>query len=274
MSARSDSDTIQCSKVRAVSSNAAGKTSMAVEFRDVTLSFASSPHEPVLKNVTLSVPRGQFLVLVGPSGCGKTTLLNTAHGFCAPDHGDVLVLGGEPLKVRHRVGFMYARDALMPWRTVLRNAEIGLVIQGMPRRERRHVVLEHLKRLGLSAAHNKYPSQLSQGMRQRAALARTWAPNPEVILMDEPFAALDAQTRRVVQNVFLEMWERDKKSVLFVTHDLREAVALGDRVVIMRSGEIVKDVSIPFERPRDLASIGADQRFNEMVSELQNELKG
>lgn len=228
----------------------------------------------VLTDVDLEIPAGQFTALVGRSGCGKTTLLNMVAGLVEPTKGTVEVVGKPPREARSELGFMLARDALLPWRNARRNVEYGLEMRGVPRAERRQRAKEWLDAVHLSDAENLWPWQLSQGMRQRVALARTWALNPAVLLMDEPFAALDAQTRLSVQNEFLRLWQEDRdRSVLFVTHDLGEAIALADRIVLIGNGEVLEDIEVGIDRPRDLELITGDRRYLELVELLRDRLR-
>jgi NitT/TauT family transport system ATP-binding protein len=164
---------------------------------------------------------------------------------------------------------MLARDALIPWRTALRNVEYGLEIRGVAKADRRETARRYLNLVQLEKAHGRFPAQLSQGMRQRVALARTWALSPRVLLMDEPFAALDAQTRAEVQSQFLELWTTDPHTVLFVTHDLQEAITLADRVVVVAQGCVVGNVEMPFERPRDPILLADDPRFRSIYMHLR-----
>ncbi|MHB8692092.1 MAG: ABC transporter ATP-binding protein [Solirubrobacteraceae bacterium] len=206
-----------------------------------------------MDNFNLNVSPGELLVLVGRSGCGKTTVLNLVAGLVSPTRGEVTVMGKTPAGGLKHVAYMFARDALLPWRTASGNIEFALELRRpeMKRRERRQRARELLETLGVAHAHNLWPWQLSQGMRQRVALARTWAIEPDVLLMDEPFAALDAQTRIDVHRTFLEIWSQNRKTVLFVTHDLNEAILLADRVLVMHSGCVADVVMIDLPRPRD-----------------------
>ena len=235
----------------------------------IRVSFpGSSATHPALDEVSLECRAGEFLVLVGRSGSGKTTILNVLSGLLQPDAGEVTILGGTPRQARSRMGFMFARDALMPWRTARRNVELGLEILGRPRSERREVAVSMLERVGLGHATDRLPWQLSQGMRQRVALARTWVRAPELLLMDEPFSALDAQTRRESQQVFLETWAGTSASVVLVTHDLTEALLLADRLGLLSAGRILREVEIPFERPRDLDELAMSREFRDLEREL------
>jgi NitT/TauT family transport system ATP-binding protein len=216
-----------------------------------------------LDDVSFEVPCGQFLALVGPSGCGKTTVLNMAAGLVQPVSGHVAINGTRITRPLRSTGYMFARDGLLPWRTAQRNVEVGLELRGRPAAARALTARALLRLVGLEGFEHAYPWQLSQGMRQRVALARTLAIEPDTLLMDEPFASLDAQTKLALQGEFLRIWEKDRKTVLFVTHDLAEAVALSDRVIVLsrRPGRIEADVAIDLRRPRDPDAIRFDPAF-------------
>lgn len=222
----------------------------------------------ILDDVSLTVEPGEFLVLIGKSGCGKTTVLNVLSGLLTPETGEITV-GGRPVgDPQVSIGYMFARDALMPWRTALRNVELALELAKVPARERRARAHQMLDRVQLGDAVKKYPWQLSQGMRQRVALARTWVAGPQVLLMDEPFAALDAQTRARISKEFMDVWREDRKTVLFVTHDLNEALLLADRVVVMGAGKVVAEIDVPFARPRIAEDLQADPAFRDLERTL------
>ncbi|MET0887100.1 MAG: ATP-binding cassette domain-containing protein, partial [Mycetocola sp.] len=224
--------------------------------------------------LTIYSPPGEFLVIIGRSGCGKTTVLNVLSGLVDQDSGEVKINGKGPRAARADMAYMFARDALVASRTAQANVELGLEIRGIPRAQRRLRARERIKILGLEGAEDRYPWQLSQGMRQRVALARTWAMEPRLILMDEPFAALDAQTRESVRAQFLELWERDNSNVVFVTHDLNEALLLGDRIIIMgMGGSILEDIRLPFARPRHPGTLPYTDEFTSLERRLHNLLK-
>ncbi|MEQ1649013.1 MAG: ABC transporter ATP-binding protein [Hyphomicrobiaceae bacterium] len=227
--------------------------------------------------VSLNVKSGEFVSIVGPSGCGKTTLLNYAAGLlpawaCA---GTFLVGGKPPVIGNRDIAYMLARDALAPWRTTLANAELGTEIRGVPVEERRRRALDLLEQVGLKGFENAYPKALSQGMRQRVALARTFCLDSPIMLMDEPFGALDAQTKLQLEEVLLQLWQRDGRTVIFITHDLSEAVSMSDRVIVMsaRPGRIVADVPITLGRPRSVRALQKDPRFHELYSHIWSELE-
>lgn len=252
----------------------------AVELTDVTLIFGGDrpDDEPVLAvhDIDISIPAGQFVAVVGPSGCGKTTILNMLAGLIRPTRGSVKRHGTEVDGPSRDIGYMLARSALSPWRTARKNVELGLEIRGVPKRERRDRAMQLLQTLGLEQFANSFPSQLSQGMNQRVAIARTLAIDPDLWLMDEPFGALDAQTRLVVQSEFVRLWEdAEHKTVIFVTHDLEEAVLLADRVIVMtaRPGRIKSDTIIDLPRPRVIDELRFDERFKEAEHRIWEELR-
>ena len=222
-----------------------------------------------LRDVSLRVETGEFISIVGASGCGKTTLLRIVDGLISPTHGEVSVDGRTVTRPGPDRGFVFQQDALFPWRTVRDNIVFGLEVQGRPRRLARARAEELIRLVGLSGFEQHFPHELSGGMRQRANLARALTIDPDILLMDEPFAALDAQTREIMQAELLRIWERGQKTVLFVTHQIDEAVYLADRVVVMtsRPGQIkaVLDVNIP--RPRDL-SVKRLPEFLAIVDEI------
>lgn len=252
-----------------------GAAGTAIRARGVEMRFENPDggERTILHDVDLEVPAGQFTALVGKSGCGKTTLLNMFAGLVQPTAGTVEVLGRRPREARDELGFMLARDALLPWRTAAGNVEYGLELRKLPRAERRRRSQQWLEAVHLGSHARLWPWQLSQGMRQRVALARTWALDPSVLLMDEPFAALDAYTRVSIQSEFLNLWQSDKpRTVIFVTHDLGEAIALADRIVLLGDGGILDDVHVDIERPRDQEAIAEDPRFAEIHRRLREQL--
>ena len=251
--------------------------SEAISVDSVTLLFGTENGHPVLAldDVSLDVPQGQFLAIVGPSGCGETTILNMLAGVLRPTLGSVKRNGEEVLKPSLDIGYMLARSALYPWRTARRNVELPLEVRGMGKEERRKQALQLLELVKLGDFATKYPSQLSQGMRQRVAIARTLAIQPQLWLLDEPFSALDAQTRISVQNEFLRLWEDTGSTVILVTHDIAEAVLLADRVIVMtaRPGRIKSDQIIDIPRPRRVDLLLDDELFKEYESKIWKELR-
>lgn len=207
----------------------------------------------VLEDINLTIDSGEFICIVGPSGCGKSTLLEIVAGLLPPSRGQVL-LDGLPVKGPHpEVGVVFQDSSLYPWRTVLENVELGPEIRGMDKRTRRELAQEYVQMVNLKGFEYSYPHQLSGGMRQRVGIARALINNPEVLLMDEPFGAVDYLTRLQLQDELVGIWEREKKTIIFVTHDISEAVFLADRVVALtpRPSKIKRIIDIPLKRPRD-----------------------
>jgi ABC-type nitrate/sulfonate/bicarbonate transport system ATPase subunit len=220
---------------------------------DVSMSFKTpSGAFAALAPVTLAIPQGRFVSLIGPSGCGKSTLFNIIAGLLEPSGGRVMIDGADATGTIGRVGYMLQKDLLLPWRTVLDNVILGMEIQGLPLRAARERALPLLRRYGLGGFEHLYPSALSGGMRQRAALLRTLMFDTDVILLDEPFGALDAQTKLQMQEWLLQLWSDFGKTVIFVTHDIDEAIYLSDEINVMatRPGRIVETIPVPIARPR------------------------
>src|SRR6266850_5308850 len=189
-----------------------------------------------VRDTTLVIGKGEFVSVVGPTGCGKTTLLNVAAGLLAPSSGGVRIFGSPLRGINSHAGYMFQSEALMPWRNTIQNVVAGLEFRGVTRGDALEQGNEWLKRVGLSGFGGRYPHQLSGGMRKRVALAQMLILNPQILLMDEPFSALDVQTRQLMENELLELWSADRKSVVFITHDLEEAISLADRVVVLSAG--------------------------------------
>lgn len=230
-----------------------------------------------LADVSLRIREGEFVSIVGPSGCGKTTILNYAAGLLPPDHleGTIRVCGRAPQAGSRDIAYMLARDALCPWRTALGNAELGCAIRGVAKAERRAKAMAYLARVGLERFVGSFPKELSHGMRQRVALARTFAMDAPILLMDEPFGALDAQTKLQLEDVLLSLWQKERRTVLFITHDLSEAVSMSDRVIVMsaRPGRIIADVPIGLERPRSVRALQKDRRYHELYAHVWEKLE-
>ncbi|MBD9680236.1 ABC transporter ATP-binding protein [Pseudomonas sp. PDM18] len=222
-----------------------------------------------LENVSFEVPDQQFAVIVGPSGCGKSSLLYLTAGLSEPTEGDIYVGGQLVDGPGADRGMVFQSYTLFPWLTVRQNVEFGLKRRGMPAAERREIVDYYLDEVGLRRFENNYPKQLSGGMMQRVAIARALANDPQILLMDEPFGALDSQTRMQMQQLLLRVWDHSKKTVVFVTHDIDEAILLGDRVYVMgaRPGRIKQILDVPIERPRSLDMV-MDRQFIEMKREI------
>jgi NitT/TauT family transport system ATP-binding protein len=242
-----------------------------VEFREISKRFWKGD-DPVdaLDQVSIRAEPGEFLGLVGPSGCGKSTLLNLAAGLIRPSRGEVFYNGEPVTGPNTKVGYLTQKDNLIPWRTVVSNVALPLEIRNMSRTERSRRVRSVLDLVGLTGFEKHYPAELSGGMRKRVALAATLAYSPGTLLMDEPFGALDAQLKLVLYEELLAIWQESRKTIIFVTHDLAEAVQLCDRVIVMspRPGRIkaMREIRIP--RPRDLAGMRFDARFNEEFESL------
>jgi NitT/TauT family transport system ATP-binding protein len=228
-----------------------------------------------LLETNLQVNEREFLTIVGPSGCGKSTLMNLIVGLYPASSGEVLYRGKRHGGVNRSIGYVTQADNLYPWRTLRKNIEFPLELRGVAARERRERSQHLIDRVGLGGFEDSYPHELSGGMRQRANIVRTLAYEPEVILMDEPFGPLDAQTRLILQNQLLELWHEERKTIIFITHDLGEAVALADRVVVMsaRPGRIKAIAPVPIARPRNLFEIHADDQFRETYRVLWSSLE-
>ena len=252
----------------------------ALELERITVTFRSR-EEPdarytAVADTTLKVRAGEFVSVVGPTGCGKSTLLNIGAGLLQPSSGAVKVFG-EPLAgINKRAGYMFQSEALMPWRSALDNVMVGLQYRGAPDAEARAQALAWLERVGLREFADRYPHQLSGGMRKRTSLAQTLALDPDIILMDEPFSALDIQTRQLMENEVLDLWAAKRKAVLFITHDLDEAIAMSDRVVVLSAGPAthpIGEFAIDLARPRDVAEVRGDPRFVELHSQIWGVLR-
>ncbi len=230
-----------------------------------------------LDGVDLEVRAGEFVALVGPTGCGKSTLLNLVAGLLQPDAGHVEVFGAPLEGINRRAAYLFQQDVLLPWKTAEENVMLGLVFRRLPREEARRQARAWLDRVGLRGFENRYPHQLSGGMRKRVALAQNLIVNPEILLMDEPFAALDVQTRQLMENDLLRIWQEERKTVLFVTHDLEEAIALSDRVVVLSAGPAARPVGefpVDLPRPRDVTEVRLDPAFGELFRRIWELLRG
>ena len=256
-------------------------TAPALALDDITCRFAARDGGAytAVANATLRVDAGEFVSVVGPTGCGKSTLLNVAAGLLEPSSGTIAVFG-EPLRasngVNRRAGYMFQADALMPWRTGIDNVIAGLEFRGVPRSQAVVQGEDWLRRVGLAGFGDRYPHQMSGGMRKRLALAQTLILSPDILLMDEPFSALDVQTRQLMENELLALWAEDRKSVLFITHDLEEAIALSDRVVVLSAGpgtRPIGDFRIDLPRPRDVSEIRMTPAFLALHKEIWGAMK-
>ena len=240
----------------------------ALSLQDVSCTFVSRDQPgqryTAVAGVTLAVGAGEFVSVVGPTGCGKSTLLNLGAGLLAPSTGAVSVFGAPLVGINSRAGYMFQTESLMPWRTALGNVMAGLEFRGVAPDAARDQAEDWLRRVGLGAFGDRYPHQMSGGMRKRASLAQTLVLDPDIILMDEPFSALDIQTRQLMENELLALWQSKKKAVLFITHDLDEAIALSDRVVVLSAGPAshpIGEFVVDLERPRDVAEARTTPRF-------------
>ena len=252
----------------------------ALALERITCTFVSREDRnrryTAVREATLVVSPGEFVSVVGPTGCGKSTLLNVAAGLLEPSAGTVQV-HGEPLRgINTHAGYLFQQEALMPWRNALDNVTAGLEFRGVAREEAHRRGQEWLRRVGLAGFEDRYPHQLSGGMRKRVSLAQTLILGPELLLMDEPFSALDIQTRQLMENELLELWSADRKSVVFITHDLEEAISLSDRVVVLSAGPETRPIGeyrIDLPRPRDVAEIRLTPRFIELHTEIWHAMK-
>jgi NitT/TauT family transport system ATP-binding protein len=243
---------------------------------DVVFRLAGGGQYRAVESATLDVADGEFVAIVGPTGCGKSTLLNIAAGLIAPAGGGVAIYGSPLAALNRQAGYLFQADALFPWKTALENVAIGLDIVGAERGDARRRAQDWLGRVGLAPFGDRYPHMLSGGQRKRIGLAQVLIRDPKILLMDEPFGPLDAQTRQIMGNLLLDLWSADRKAVLFVTHDLEEAIALSDRVVIMSAGpsaRIIGDWTVPLPRPRDIAEIKLDRAFHDLHREIWEKLK-
>ncbi len=259
-----------------IATTSANAAAVALHGVDVAFRLADGGVYRAVASATLKVADGEFVAIVGPTGCGKSTLLNIAAGLLAPAAGHVDIFGATLATLNRQAGYLFQADALFPWKTALENVAIGLETAGTPRSEARARAQEWLTRVGLGSFGDRYPHMLSGGQRKRIGLAQVLICDPKILLMDEPFGPLDAQTRQIMGNLLLDLWSADRKAVLFVTHDLEEAIALSDRVVIMSAGpaaRIIGDWSVKLSRPRDISDIKLDPAFHELHREIWQMLK-
>ena len=252
----------------------------ALELLSISCTFHSKDDPgqryTAVADTTLRVRAGEFVSVVGPTGCGKSTLLNVGAGLLEPSSGTIKVFGQALQGVNARAGYMFQTEALMPWRSAIHNVMVGLQYRGVPDAEAREQAEAWLSRVGLSGFGDRYPHQLSGGMRKRVALAQTLVLDPDIILMDEPFSALDIQTRQLMENEVLELWSAKKKAVLFITHDLDEAIAMSDRVVVLSAGPAthpIGEFAIDLARPRDVAEVRTQPGFLELHTQIWEVLR-
>ena len=249
-------------------------TSPAVTLRDVTCRFHPTrslkdgpPAYVAVEQTSLTIADGEFVSVIGPTGCGKSTLLNVTAGLLAPSEGTVEIFGQTLCGLNAQAGYMFQADSLLPWRTALENVRLGLEYRRVPTAEATDRAMQWLDRVGLGGFGDRFPHQLSGGMRKRVSLAQMLILDPKILLMDEPFSALDVQTRVLMENELLDLWSADRKSVLFITHDLEEAIALSDRVIALSAGPGTRPIGewvIDLPRPRDIAEIRLTPRFVEL----------
>ncbi|MBS0233421.1 MAG: ABC transporter ATP-binding protein [Proteobacteria bacterium] len=253
-----------------------GPSDVALAFRDVSLNFGQGIKSvPAIDRVNFDVLNGKVTTVVGPSGCGKTTLLRLAAGMVPASGGEVLHDGARVNGLNTRVGFVTQDSNLFPWLTALQNVEFPLIARGVPKDERRERAHRWLKLVGLTGFENHYPSQLSGGMQKRVSIVRTLIYEPNVVLFDEPFGALDAQTRMTLHHELLELWKQKNSTMLFITHDLVEAITLSDQIIIMtrRPGRVKQIYQVPLARPRNVFEIYLEPGFDEAYSALWEHFK-
>lgn len=255
--------------------------SVALHFEQVSVTFPPRGRGEAswraVADTTLSVGEGEFVSVVGPTGCGKSTLLNVAAGLLTPSAGAVRVFGEILADLNRHAGYMFQADALLPWKTAAENVGFGLMLAGIPAAETAEQTRYWLAKVGLTHAADRYPHQLSGGMKKRVGMAQALIVDPKILLMDEPFSALDVQTRQLMENELLALWQNDRKSVLFITHDLEEAISLSDRVVVLSAGPDTRPIGefiIDLPRPRDVSEIRLTPRFVELHEQIWQVLRG
>lgn len=255
--------------------NAEAKPRKPVDISVQGLSVSFGQRRNALSGVDLGVREGEFVALIGASGCGKTTLLNVIAGLVPAAGGTVTVRNAPPTAGRGDICYILARDALLPWRTVLGNVEYGLELSGVGRDERERRALAYIEKVGLQSYRDFYPSKLSQGMRQRVSLARAFAVGRKVYLMDEPFSALDSQTKLLLHDQLLGLWDSSGATVVFVTHDIGEAITLADRVVVMskKGTGVADEIAVDLARPRSADALQADARYHDIYRRTWLSLK-
>ena len=255
-----------------------GAKPVAVALDDATVAFRLGDNRiyTAVEQARLRIEHGEFVAIVGPTGCGKSTLLNVAAGLLKPASGTVRIFDSPLSGLNREAGYLFQADALFPWKTAIDNVAIGLEITGVPHAEALERAQAWLTSVGLGTFAGRYPHMLSGGQRKRVALAQVLIRDPKILLMDEPFGPLDAQTRQIMGNLLLDLWNADRKAVLFVTHDLEEAIALADRVVIMSAGpnaRIIGDWRVPLARPRDIFEVRLEKEFHSLHRVIWSVLK-
>ncbi|ULR42536.1 ABC transporter ATP-binding protein [Rhizobium sp. K102] len=245
-----------------------------VSIDSITMSFGAYV---AVQDVNLSVSDGEFLAIVGPTGCGKSTILNAIAGLLKPAGGTVSIDGHQVRGVQNNIGYLFQQDALLPWKSAIENVELGPMFKGVGATDRREQAMRWLAKVGLKGFEHRYPHQLSGGQRKRVQMAQALITGPKVILMDEPFSALDIHTRHLMQNELLRLWQEERRAVVMITHDLEEAIALGDRVVVLAAGprsRVIDSFPVDLERPRDVAEIKLDPRFMDLYRNIWSSLRG
>ncbi len=265
-------------EARAAQSAAGDPPVPAVSLAGLRITFAGQGKESftAVEGVDLDLADGEFVAIVGPTGCGKSTLLNATAGLLVPSAGTVKIFGAPLTGLNSRAGYLFQAEALFPWKTAIENVAIGLDVAGVPSAEAQERARAWLARVGLAAFAARYPHQLSGGQRKRVGLAQVLIRDPKILLMDEPFGPLDAQTRQIMGNLLLDLWNAERKAVMFVTHDLEEAIALADRVVIMGAGpasRIIGEWRVDLPRPRDISEVRLDHAFHTLHREIWSVLR-
>lgn len=250
----------------------------AVELNACTKEFATPNGGSyfAVRDIDLKVEPGRFVSIVGPTGSGKSTILNMAAGLLTPTSGTVQSFGAPVNGVNRRASYMFQQDALLPWKSVIDNVSLGLIMAGVSKSDAYDESRRWLEKVGMKNFADRYPHQLSGGMRKRTAVAQAWIVDPDILLMDEPFSALDVQTRQIMENELLQLWQESDKAVVFITHDLDEAIALSDEVLILGAGPgstVVGSYEITIPRPRDLLDIRDDPQFVDLHREIWGRLK-
>lgn len=252
------------------------KNKAVVSLNHVTKSFSLKEGEfTAVREVSFSIKEGEFVSIVGPSGCGKSTVLGMISGIIPITSGTIVINGNEVNRIRGEVGYLFQRDALLPWKTVMENVMLSLIFRKVEKTKAIKKAEEWIDKVGLTGFEDYFPHRLSGGMRKRVSLAMTLVYNPQIILMDEPFSALDVQTRNLMENEVLEIWAEFRKTILFVTHDLEEAIALSDRVIVFSScpGRVKEEYEIGLGRPRNVTDIRFHDMFNEIYLRIWRDLK-
>lgn len=228
-----------------------------------------------IKHINLEVDEGEFLAIVGASGCGKSTLLNIMCGMITPTKGEVLIDGIDIKSKTSKIGYISQTDTLLPWRNIEKNVSLGLEIEGIPKKERLEKARQMMEMSGLSGFEKKYPHELSGGMKKRAVIIRALVQNPDIVFMDEPFGPLDVFTREKLQNEILKMWERKKNTIIYITHDIAEAITLADRIILLghRPSVIKKEYKVDIPRPRVIEECKYNSRFLELEKQIWEDIK-